>query len=82
MWIYLPFNTLGSRILKRLMNSSKVFRVGYPAQLILIASITPWKQISSNFTVLTNAKNPIGDKTLWWWWIGDDGDDEEMTVIG
>jgi hypothetical protein len=31
---------------KRRTNSSKVFLVGYPAQLILIASITPWNQKS------------------------------------
>jgi len=41
---YLPSNASGARRLNRSTNSSKVFLVGYPAQLILIASITPYNQ--------------------------------------
>lgn len=39
--VYLPSKTSGARIRKRSRNSKKGFLVGYPAQLILIASKTP-----------------------------------------
>lgn len=40
---YPSWRTSVARRRNRTTNSSKVFLVGYPAQLILIASITPWR---------------------------------------
>jgi hypothetical protein len=44
---YLPFSASGARRPNRSTNSSKAFLVGYPAQLILIASITPYNQMNN-----------------------------------
>lgn len=37
---------------KRETNSSNIFLVGYPAQLILIASMTPWNQMHMKLPTL------------------------------
>lgn len=58
---YFPSKDSWAKIPNRLMNSKNARRVGYPAQLILIASKTPYKSIE--IIVERENQNPVTDWT-------------------